>query len=208
MKLIYKHIAQQFENSVGFGGKTSTIAMNFLNQKRHKIIVEKNDIQATDTIFEIGFGNGYLLHKLSNNNPQKIYGIEISADMLKIATRKNKKKIEQGKMELLLADIQNLPLDDFSIDKAYTINTVYFWKNIDKRFSEIKRILKPNGIVINILYLKKYLDKLPITQYGFSKFIFEQSKEITAENGLKTDYIFEIESKKSICVIARKEEKC
>ena len=158
MRPIYKYIARQFGNPTGFGGKISTFIMNCLNQKLYKTVAEHIDIQETDTVLDIGFGNGYLLRKLSNKNPAKMCGIEISADMLNTATGKNRIKVEQGKIHLLLADVQNLPFEDVSIDKAYTVNTIYFWQDIDKGFSEIKRVLKPDGVFLNVLYLKKRLD--------------------------------------------------
>jgi len=204
MKLIYKYIARQFSNPIGFGGKISTFVMNRLNQKQYKAIVENIDIKETDTILDIGFGNGYLIRKLSNKNPQKMYGIEISPDMLHMTIKKNWKKVEEGKVQLLLANVQDLPFENSSIDKVYTVNTVYFWQDIHKGFSEIKRILKPNGIFLNVMYLREWLDELPITQYGFSKYTIEQIKKVTTESGLKIERIFEIQSGKSICIIAKK----
>jgi ubiquinone/menaquinone biosynthesis C-methylase UbiE len=199
-----KYISRQFSKPTGFGGKISTFIMNRLNQKLYKTVIENIDIQTTDAILDIGFGNGYLIRKLSDKNLQKIYGVDISPYMLDVATEKNKKIRAQGKMQLLLADVQNLPLEDSSIDKAYTVNTVYFWQDIRKGFSEIKRILKPNGIFIHIIYLKNWLDKLPITQYGFSKYTIEQIEEITAESGLSIEKAFEIEAGKSACVVAKR----
>ena len=204
MRAILKYIARQFGNPTGFGGKISTLIMNCLNQKLYKTVAENIDIQETDTVLDIGFGNGYLLKKLSNKNPEKICGIEISADMLNTATGKNRKKVEQGKIQLLLADVQNLPFEDVSIDKAYTVNTIYFWQDIDKGFSEIKRVLKPDGVFLNVLYLKKWLDKLPVTQYGFSKYTIEQIEKATEKNGFKIEQIIEIQHNKSICIIAKK----
>jgi ubiquinone/menaquinone biosynthesis C-methylase UbiE len=205
MKQILKYISRQFGNPTGFGGKISTFSMNCLNRKQYNAVVENIDIQQTDTILDIGFGNGYLMRKLSKKNPQKICGIDISADMLNTATRKNQKKVEQEKIQLFLADVQNLPFVDAYIDKAYTVNTVYFWQDIDKGFSEIKRVLKPNGTFLNVLYLKKWLDKLSITQFGFTKYTIEQIEKATAENGLKIESMLEIQQGKSICVIAKKE---
>ena len=204
MKTILKYISRQFGNPTGLGGKISTFFMNCLNRKQYSVVVENIDIQQTDTILDIGFGNGYLIRKLSDKNPQKMCGIEISADMLNATAIKNQKKVEQGKVQLLLADVQNLPFEDISIDKAYTVNTVYFWQDINKGFSEIKRVLKTNGIFLNVLYLKKWLDKLPITQYGFSKYTVEQIEKANVESGLKIERILEIQKGKSICVIARK----
>ena len=204
MKAIYKYIARQFGNPTGCGGKISTLLMNCLNKKLYKAVIENLNIQTTDIILDIGFGNGFLIRSLSNKNPHKVYGIDISFDMLKVATKKSRKKIEQGKVELLLADVQDLPFENALINKIYTINTVYFWQDINRGFAEIKRVLKPDGIFLNVIYLKEWLDKLPITQYGFSKYTAEQIEKITTESGLKIERIFEIQSNKSICVIARK----
>ena len=205
MKLIYKYIARQFGKPTGCGGKISTLMMNCMNQKLYKEVVEHLDIRETDTVLDIGFGNGYLICKLSNKCPQKLYGIDISSDMLKAATRKNRKMIEEGKIELKLANVQDLPFENATIDKVYTINTVYFWQDIHRGFSEIRRILKPNGIFLNVIYLKEWLDKLPITRYGFTKFTAEQIEKAIGESELKIERFVEIEARKSICVIARKE---
>jgi len=203
MKSILQYIARQFGNPTGFGGKISTLMMNCLNRKLYETVVKNIDIQATETVLDIGFGNGYLIRRLSNENPQRLYGIDISQDMLNTATRKNRKKIEQGKMHLLLADVQNMPFEDDSIDKAYTVNTVYFWQDIHKGFSEIKRILKPDGLFLHVLYLKEWLDKLPISQYGFSKYTVEQIEKAMVESGLQVECILEIHPKKSIGMIVK-----
>ena len=206
MELIYKYIAKQFGNPTGFWGKISTFAMNRLNKEQYKTIFKNIDIQKTDTILDIGFGNGYLLRRLAKENPQKIYGIDISQDMLKAATRKSHKEIEQEKIQLLSADVQKMPFEDSLIDKAYTVNTVYFWQDIHQGFAEIRRILKSNGIFLNVLYLDEWLDKLPITRYGFSKYTAKQIEKITAESGLKIECIIEIQPKKSICIVARNQK--
>ena len=204
MKTILKYISRQFGNPTGFGGKISTFIMNCLNRKQYNAVAENIEIQQTDTILDIGFGNGYLIRKLSKKNPQKICGIEISVDMLNLVAKKNLNKIERGKVQLFLENVQSLPFERNSIDKAYTVNTVYFWQDIDKGFSEIERVLKPNGIFLNVLYEKKWLDKLPITQYGFSKYTVSQIEKTTTESGLKIESIIEIQRGKSVCVIARK----
>ncbi len=204
MRTILKYIARQFGNPTGFGGKISTFVMNCLNKKLYNAVVENLDIQKTDKILDIGFGNGYLVQRLSSENLEKMYGIEISPDMLKVTTEKTRKYVRKRKVELFLADVQNLPFDNEFIDKIYTVNTVYFWQDIHKGLAEIKRVLKPNGVFLNVIYTKEWLDKLPITKYGFSKYSIEQIEKITTESGLKIERIFEIQARKSICVIAKK----
>jgi ubiquinone/menaquinone biosynthesis C-methylase UbiE len=204
MAAINKYIAGQFKNPTGVGGKFATFFMNCQNRKQYGAILDNINIEATDTILNIGFGNGYLIRRLSDKNPQKVFGIDISPDMLNLTKRKNRKKIEQGKIELLLAEAHQITIESSSIDKAYTVNTVYFWKDVQQVFSEIKRILKPNGIFLNVMYLEEWLEKLPVTKYGYSKYTAKQIEKLTAESGLKIERIIEVQQGKSICVIARK----
>ena len=202
MKFINKDIAQQFGNPTGFGGKIAAFYMNRINKKLYNAVIENIDIRETNTILEIGFGNGYLISRLSDENPLKMYGIDISPDMLNLASKRNRKKIEQGKIQLSLANVMDLPFEESSIDKAFTVNTVYFWQDLQKGLSEIKRVLKPGGIFLNVFYLKEMLDKLPITQYGFSKYTVEQIERAINDSGLKIDRI--IESNPYVCVVAKK----
>ena len=203
--MIYKYIGRQFKNPTGLGGKITTFIMNCQNQKQYQAVIENISIQTTDTVLDMGFGNGYLIRRLAKLNPEKIYGIDISQDMLKLVGRKNREKIELGKIQLLLADVHNIPLENSLIDKAFTVNTVYFWQDVHQVFSEIHRVLKPNGIFLNVLYVKNWLEKLPVTRYGYSKYTAGQIKKITAESGLKIENILEVQPGKSICVIAKKE---
>ena len=204
MSMIYKYIGQQFKNPTGFGGKIATLIMNYQNRKQYQAVVENINIRESDTILDMGFGNGYLIRELSKQNPQKIYGIDISQDMLKTTAKKNRHKIEQEKIQLFVADVHNMPLADASIDKAYTVNTVYFLEDVHQVLVEIQRILKPGGIFFNVLYLKEWLEKLSVTRYGYSKYTAEQIEKITVDSGLKVEQILEIQPGKSICIIAKK----
>ncbi|MDR3287329.1 MAG: class I SAM-dependent methyltransferase [Prevotellaceae bacterium] len=198
-----KYIAGQFEKPTGFGGQISTLIMNIINRKMYSKTIDILNITNKDTILDIGFGNGKMLKKISSFNPQKLYGIDISEDMLKSAIQLNTTAISANKMELFLADVQNLPFADNFFDKIYTINTVYFWQNYENCFSEIKRILKPDGLFINTCLTKKQLEKLIITKYGFNKFTLEELKNLTEQNGFSDVDIVEIEKDKSVCIIAK-----
>lgn len=204
MKFIYKYIAKQFKNPTGLGGQLATSIMNSQNKKLYQSVINNINIQKTDTVLDIGFGNGNLIQELLKENPEKFYGIDISSDMINLVSKRNRKEIDKGRLQLAFGNVQDMPLEDSSIDKAYTVNTVYFWQDIDKGFSEVKRVLKPNGIFLNVFHLKKLLDQLPISQYGYSKYTSEQIEKITIQNGLKVMNILEIDPGKSICVIAKK----
>nr|WP_255949254.1 class I SAM-dependent methyltransferase [Brucepastera parasyntrophica] len=160
-------------------------------------------MEPNNVILDIGFGNGYLLKKLYKLNiPIKMYGIEVSKDMFDRVFLKNEQLIRNRDLRISLESIQETEFESNTFDRIYTINTIYFWNELGKSFSEIKRILKPDGIFLNIIYTKEFLDKIIYTKYGFQKYTIEEIGKITEENGMRILDIVEITKKKSYCIIA------
>lgn len=124
--------------------------------------------------------------------------------MIKSASKRNKRFIDDNRLFLSEGDIIEIPFDDEFFDKIYTVNTVYFWQDIDKGLSEIKRVLKPGGTFINVVYSKEWLDKSPLTQYGFSKYTLDEVSNASVRNGFRTSDIQEIKKDKSYCLVLKK----
>ena len=57
-----------------------------------------------------------------------------------------------GKLTFSCQNANMMSFADNSFDKTYTINTVYFWEDLNATMSEIWRIVKPNGLFINTLF--------------------------------------------------------
>jgi ubiquinone/menaquinone biosynthesis C-methylase UbiE len=202
-----KYVAKQFGNPTGIGGLFSTFIMNCINKKQYDAAVKYLNIATNDTVLDIGFGNGYFIRRLLKNNPpKKIYGVEISNDMLNKVKKRCRKMILDDKLDLQIANVNHLPCQNGIMDKIYTINTFYFWDDINGSFSEIKRVLKQNGMFLNIIYSKEWLDKLIYTRYGFSKYSVEEIKRMTELNGLKVVNVVSIQHEKSYCIIAKNEQ--
>jgi len=203
MKFI-KYVGNNFRKPNGIGGKITTKLMNLMNQKQYKAVLDNINLENNDVLLDIGFGNGYLINKLFKmNNSIKIYGIDISDDMVNIVSRKYKQYIDNNCLKLLLENINNeTTFGNEMFNKIYTINTVYFWNDLKKCFSEIKRILKPNGIFINAIYTKEHLDKTEFSKYGFNKYSREDMVKLTEENGMKIKETIEIKKNKSYCIIS------
>ncbi|MDP4144075.1 MAG: class I SAM-dependent methyltransferase [Bacillota bacterium] len=200
---INKYIADQFGMPTGFGGTISTFIMNRMNQIQYKSVMNNLNCSQGDKILDIGFGNGYLIKQLASKNPGDFYGIEISEDMLETASKRNRKLIEQGKVHLTKGNVMDIPSEDSYFNKIYTVNTVYFWDNLDKGLSEIKRVLTPDGVFINVIYSRQWLDNIKYTQYGFSKYTPKELEEATLSNGLKVVKIIETKKDVSYCIISK-----
>jgi cyclopropane fatty-acyl-phospholipid synthase-like methyltransferase len=198
-----KYVGKNFGNPNGLGGKISTKIMNIINQRQYNAVLENLNVKPNEKILDIGFGNGYLIKKLFKKGiPVNVYGIEISKDMLHKVTAINEQYISNKTLQLFLENINKTSFEENLFDKIYTVNTIYFWGELEKSFSEIKRIMKPDGIFINVIYTKEYLDKIVYTRYGFNKYTVDEIKNITEKNGMKIVAMKEIEKNKSFCIIS------
>ena len=202
---IKKYVSKQFGKPTGIGGAISTYIMNVMNQKQYKCIINNLNCSIDDKILDIGFGNGYLINNLAKKNKCNFYGIEISDDMIKAASKRNFKSIQEGKVSFVKGSVENIPFDDNFFDKIYTVNTVYFWRDLNKSLQEVKRVLKPGGLFVNVIYSKYWLDKIRYTKYGFSKYIPSKLEEITLNNGFKINQVIEIKKDISYCIIGKKD---
>ncbi len=202
-----KFVGGNFGNPNGFAGKISTKIMNIINKRQYKAILDNINLEQNDILLDIGFGNGYFINKLFKKNiPINIYGIEISNDMIKNVSKKYNKYIENGLLKLSLENIVSTSFENATFNKIYTINTIYFWNELEKCFSEIKRILKPKGIFLNAIYTKEYLDNIIYTKYGFNKYSIKDIIKITEENGMKINKIVEIKKNKIYCIISENDK--
>lgn len=201
---IRKYVAEQFGKPTGIGGIISTFIMNRMNQVQYKSVVLNMNCSQKNKVLDIGFGNGYLINLLAMKDEGDFYGIEISDDMLKTGCKRNSELIKQGKIHLKKGTVMDIPFENSFFDKVYTVNTVYFWENLDKSLSEIKRVLKPNGVFINVIYSKQWLDNIKYTQYGFLKYTLKELEEATIRNGLNVIQVIETKKNISYCIISRK----
>lgn len=148
------------------------------NQKKATIIClqylfdEKlNEIGTVDSlneqnylIVDLGCGSGFSSEILVENG-HRVIGVDILKDMLLKAKTKKKYLNKEKQLELILADINNLPIKHTSIDHIISIsayNFIIHGKNLMRDISKtvnntaryLKEILKPNGRVVIEFYPK------------------------------------------------------
>lgn len=164
-------IAKNFALPEGFLGKISTKTMNVMNQKQYHFLYQAFFRSKPQTCLDIGFGNGHVLKQLHSLNPTtQFWGIELSQDMVSYTTKKFTHQSLGDRIQLKQGNINDLPYDNNYFDLIYSINTLYFWDDLEHSYQEVNRVLKSNGLFINLFYSKKWLDRLPTTKKGFSKY--------------------------------------
>lgn len=177
--------ASQCGNPRGFIGNIMTLAMNRANNVMYRGLIDTVKLSENSKILDIGFGNGYFTKLIYKKIKCSIYGIDISGDMIKTASKKNKRGIQNGDIHLSIGDCCQLEFENNSFDIVTTMNTIYFWKDTLQGLTEIYRVLKNDGIFYNAVLTKESLDKVFYTKNGFKKFEKEEYMKLGKQAGFK-----------------------
>ncbi len=155
--------AKQFRKPSGILGKYISKKLLKMNATTNDWVIENCQIKPSEQILELGYGPGYAIEKIvSGLNTGKIYGIDFSKLMYKHASRRNRKQIQAGKVELFTGNVENMPFIDNQFDLVFGINIVYFWTDPLKEIHEILRVLKPGGRLVLYHTDKESLRKIPV----------------------------------------------
>lgn len=200
---INEYISRQFAFPKGIGGKAAAKLMNGLNEKHYKAVNKYVNKNNGSRILDIGVGNGFMLKILSKYPGVKLYGIDVSMDMLENAQKKNKDAAALNKIMLSQASVTELPYNDEWFDTIYTVNTIYFWGDVQKGFEEVFRTLKKGGNFICTFYSKQWLDDIKAGE-GYERFEPGQLRKIAQENGFVNVKIKIIKRDKAYFLIGEK----
>lgn len=111
--------------------------------------IELLDLRSTDDVLEVGFGHGATIARVAAAvSGGRVSGVDPSAEMCAMASRRNRRAIEEGRVALRRASAEDLPFPDASFDKVLSVHTVYFWADLVPPLREIARVLKPEGRLV------------------------------------------------------------
>ena len=107
-------------------------------KQRQKIVPH-----ATGDVLEIGFGSGLNLPFYDTNKVRKVFGLEPSEGMRKLAAR----RIERSDIEVEFIDLpgERIPLDDNSVDTVLVTYTLCTILDPVTALEGMRKTLKPGG---------------------------------------------------------------
>lgn len=139
-------IEKQFRKPSGLLGKIVSIIMQKGYGKAYNRIIDSLEIKEKEHVFEIGYGHGLGIKKILANTNCFVSGIDYSKLMNKLATKRNKKNVNNGKVKLYYGDFLDYEMKPDLYDKIYFLNVIYFWDKLEVPFSKINVGLKEKGI--------------------------------------------------------------
>lgn len=105
------------------------------------------DPRAGQHVLELGFGPGRTIGKLAERGAT-VTGVDISAQMLRVASRRNRRAIANETVSLHEGDGTSLSLPDGTCDGVLSVHNVYFWPDYSAVFTELARVLRPGGRLV------------------------------------------------------------
>ncbi|MEP6900955.1 MAG: methyltransferase domain-containing protein [Actinomycetota bacterium] len=181
-----KFIARQFRQPTGHFGRLWGRLMDSGNARIIAGSINALGVQPQHHILEIGFGGGFGLELLLDNVQRgSVTGVEISDVMMSRAEKRFARAINQKRLSLFSASVEQLPLGTSIFDGVLTVNTVYFWSDLKRGMSEIFRVLKPGGQLVLGIRPAEAMRRLPFTRHGFSIFVSPQLEEMLHQTGFQ-----------------------
>ena len=143
-----EQVAQMFDTISGnYDGLNRVISFGIDIKWRKKVLKLVSD-KNPKTVLDIATGTGDLAILMTNTSAEKIIGLDISAGMLEVGRNKIKAKKLSDKIEMILADSENMPFEDNTFDAITVAFGVRNFENLEKGLAEILRVLKPDGIFV------------------------------------------------------------
>ena len=173
MRLLpHRFLATQLRKPSGrFGRWVMTRALNDGNAEMIDATLEALTLRPTERFLDVGFGGGRAITRAATQTEGALWGVDFAPDMIAAGTRTLAPLITAGRLNLIHADVTDLPLRDGIVDAICTTNTIYFWPDLPKALAELLRLLAPYGrLAVGFTGAEKMRRFESITSHGFRKF--------------------------------------
>jgi demethylmenaquinone methyltransferase/2-methoxy-6-polyprenyl-1,4-benzoquinol methylase len=143
-----EQVAQMFDTISGnYDGLNRVISFGIDIKWRKKVLQLVSD-KNPKTVLDIATGTGDLAILMTKTSAERIVGLDISAGMLDVGRKKIEAQKLSDKIEMILADSENMPFENDTFDAITVAFGVRNFETLEKGLAEILRVLKPNGIFV------------------------------------------------------------
>jgi len=130
------------------------------------------DVREGEAVLEIGFGTGHGLVEIAKSVGEtgRVYGIDITPEMIKLANKRVEKEGLAKRVWLCEGDARKMPYENSVFDAVYMAMTLELFDvpDIPIVLGDIKRVLKPTGRLGVISIPKEgYEDSLVLKVYEY-----------------------------------------
>lgn len=143
---------------------------------RYKNIISLiSKTEKNQNVLDAGCGDGVLTYFLSNNNNNKVYGIDNSIEAITFA----KKRLNKSNVEFTVGDVYGLPFPDNFFDIICSTEVIEHLNFPEKFLEELKRVSR-KGCSLIITTPVKYT-KFPLDKMHYQEWFEEDYRKLISK---------------------------
>ena len=102
-------------------------------------------------VLDIGCGSGWATREMADYaSAGRVTGIDISDEMIELARDQSK---SCGNVDFEIASAEKLPFGDNEFTHAFSMESLYYYRDLPKALSEIYRVMKAGGLFCAVVDL-------------------------------------------------------
>lgn len=142
-----------------------------------------------ENILDVATGTGDFAIAALKLNPEKITGIDISEEMLKIAEKKIRQKKAEDKIFLTTGHSDKLPFPDSSFDAVTVAFGVRNFTNLEQGMKEMWRVLNEKGVALILEFSKPAVFPMKQAYLFYFRRILPLLGKIISKNSFAYSYL-------------------
>ncbi|HET8934652.1 MAG TPA: class I SAM-dependent methyltransferase [Polyangiales bacterium] len=181
----HRFIAAQLRQPTGpFGRWVMTRILNRGNAELITAAIDALALQRADSFLDLGFGGGLGLRLALARTDAPLWGVDFSADVVRAGMSTFRQPIAAGRLNLLCADVADLPLRDGLVNAICSTNTIYFWPDPLRGLRSLRRVLSDGGrLALGFTGEEKMRGYGELTTHGFTFYNAERVEALLREAG-------------------------
>ncbi|HXT61501.1 MAG TPA: methyltransferase domain-containing protein [Pyrinomonadaceae bacterium] len=113
--------------------------------------IARMHVEADSRVLDVGCGSGWATRLLADYAfAGRVTGIDISDEMVQLARESSK---DHRNVDFEVASAEQLPFASNEFTHAFSMESLYYYRNIPKALAEIQRVLKPGGLFVAVVDL-------------------------------------------------------
>jgi SAM-dependent methyltransferase len=154
MRFVDELIGRQIRHPSGWLGATLGHVMALEHRPLTRWTLDFLGVDPNDSVVDIGCGGGMAIG-MTAESAAVVFGIDYAPRMVEQSRIRNRLLILQERAGIVRGAVSALPFRSGSFDKAYGIETLYFWPDPVADLAEVRRVLRPGGAVALAMDISK-----------------------------------------------------